>query len=186
MKISGSLLWLGFLVPAALALWIDRQPGTPNRRMAGDFAERVKAYLKVRDDAARRVPRMPKKADPEQMAEHRHAFARNLRAARANARQGDIFSPAAAAEFKRIISAEPPTARRAMKVGNPAVEGNLSKFDIAVNADYPGDQPLSMVPPSLLLKLPELPAGLEYRFVDKDLVLLDTEPGLIADYIPQA
>ena len=42
-----------------------------------------------------------------------------------------------------------------------------------------------MVPPGLLLTLPELPKGLEYRFVGRDLILLDTEPGLIVDFIPE-
>jgi hypothetical protein len=192
MKINAGVVWLAFLVPAVLSLWIERQPDASGQaRTIPDFAARLQEYEKVRQQAMRPVPRLPKKAEPEQIAEHRRALAQSLRAARANARQGDLFVPAVMAELKRIIASETTgpgsaPARRAVRVGNPAVEGDINKIKIAVNAQYPGDQPVSMVPPSLLMKMPELPKGLEYRFVGRDLVLLDTEPGLIVDFIPEA
>ena len=41
-------------------------------------------------------------------------------------------------------------------------------------------------PPALLLKLPELPQELAYRFVGRDLTLMDINARLIVDLIPNA
>jgi len=42
------------------------------------------------------------------------------------------------------------------------------------------------VPPPVLLKMPQLPKELEYRFVGKNLVLLDSVANILVDFIPQA
>jgi hypothetical protein len=42
------------------------------------------------------------------------------------------------------------------------------------------------VPPSVLLILPPLPACLHYRFVGRDLVLVDAVAQLIVDILPAA
>ena len=39
------------------------------------------------------------------------------------------------------------------------------------------------MPPRLLANLYPLPEGLEYRFIDRHLVLLDSEANLMVDYI---
>ena len=39
------------------------------------------------------------------------------------------------------------------------------------------------MPPQLLSSLYPLPEGLEYRFLDRHLVLLDGEANLVVDYI---
>jgi hypothetical protein len=57
---------------------------------------------------------------------------------------------------------------------------------LKVNAPYPDSAPLSSVPPSLLLKLPELPKELDYRFVGRNLILHEVNAGLIVDYIQNA
>jgi hypothetical protein len=40
--------------------------------------------------------------------------------------------------------------------------------------------------PALLLKLPQLPKQLRYRFVNRNLLLVDRENGLIVDYMLDA
>jgi hypothetical protein len=40
--------------------------------------------------------------------------------------------------------------------------------------------------PSMLAGLPELPAGLEYRFVGRDLVIIDVLANLVVDVLPAA
>jgi hypothetical protein len=40
------------------------------------------------------------------------------------------------------------------------------------------------MPPQLLQLLPPLPAGLEYRFIDCDLILWDPHANLIVDFLP--
>jgi hypothetical protein len=53
-------------------------------------------------------------------------------------------------------------------------------------ADYPVDAPVSTMPAPVLLRMPQLPKELEYRFVGKSLVLRDTEANIIVDVIPGA
>ena len=57
---------------------------------------------------------------------------------------------------------------------------------LAPYAAYPLDAPVSTVPPPVLLKMPQLPKELEYRFVGKSLVLRDTVANIVVDYIPGA
>lgn len=52
-----------------------------------------------------------------------------------------------------------------------------------VNAPYPSTAPLSMVPPMLLAKLQRLPEELEYRLMNRSLILRDTHANLIVDFV---
>jgi hypothetical protein len=40
--------------------------------------------------------------------------------------------------------------------------------------------------PTLLLKLPQLPKQIRYRFVGRNMLLVDRENGLIIDYMTDA
>jgi hypothetical protein len=53
-------------------------------------------------------------------------------------------------------------------------------FAVEINGRYPGDEPLATTPASLLNVLPAPPEILAYRFVGRDLVLLDRRSGYIA------
>jgi hypothetical protein len=44
-----------------------------------------------------------------------------------------------------------------------------------VNAIYPEKAALATVPPLILVNLPRLPDGLEYRFMGRDLILRDRD-----------
>ena len=46
--------------------------------------------------------------------------------------------------------------------------------------------PLQSTPPSLLMNLPDLPKGLEYRLLGNELVLRDADANVIVDYVPNA
>jgi hypothetical protein len=55
-----------------------------------------------------------------------------------------------------------------------------------VNGDYPAGASLSFMPPCLLAELPPLPEELAYRFLGRDLVLVDLHAALVVDFIPRA
>lgn len=59
-------------------------------------------------------------------------------------------------------------------------------FTPSVNATYPDDQPVEVTPPSLLMVLPPLPPVLAYRFVGRDLAVIDRDTRLIVDVLPEA
>jgi hypothetical protein len=58
--------------------------------------------------------------------------------------------------------------------------GNLR---LAVNSEYPDNAPLSTVPPQILQGLPKLPERLEYRFLGKRLLLIDSHARIVADIV---
>ena len=155
-----------------------------------DFTDRVKDYLKIHKKAAETLPALTGDEDPATVAAHRVALAQAIRARRASARRGDVFDakvvPTIVLRVRaELDGAEAGPARKVIREGNPKFdpEGYVP-VPIAVNASYPLRAPVSTVPASVLLVLPPLPANiLEYRFVGRDLILIDTEANLIADYI---
>jgi len=68
-------------------------------------------------------------------------------------------------------------------VEGTADTGPRARVKLVVNAPYPEGAPFSSVPASLLAKLPKLPEELGYRFVGRDLILLDTAAQLVVDFI---
>jgi hypothetical protein len=66
------------------------------------------------------------------------------------------------------------------------MDENPGRIRIGVNDRYPDGVPLTMVPPPVLAGLPKLPADLEYRFLGRALILLDTEAQLIVDVMDNA
>ena len=155
-----------------------------------DFTDRVKDYLKLHKKAADSLPALTGDEDPATVAAHRVALARAIRARRGAARRGEIFDakvvPTIVARVREELwGIEASPARKVIREGNPKFdpEGYVP-VTIRVNADYPLRAPVSTVPASLLLVLPQLPPDvLEYRFVGRDLILIDTEANLIVDYI---
>jgi hypothetical protein len=109
------------------------------------------------------------------------ALAQRIRTARAKARQGDIFTPAISAEFKKALRLE--MNAHAWKV---IMDDNPGEFLSQINSAYPDGKPLATMPPNILAGLPRLPADIEYRFVEHHLILLDTRAKLILDRIPYA
>ena len=119
------------------------------------------------------------------------ALARAMAANRAEAGPGDIFQPEIQPLFRRLIAEQlegPATldARKAVVDGNPGLDEDSVPIVVRVNAVYPLDAPRSTVPPSLLLTLPPLPSSLHYRFVRRDLILVDSVAQLIVDFLPAA
>jgi hypothetical protein len=155
-----------------------------------DFNDRVKDYLKLHKKAAETLPPITGDEDPDTVAAHRVALARAIRARRSSARRGDVFDAKVVPTIVERVrtelqGVEARPARKVIREGNPKFdpEGYVP-VSVAVNAAYPLRAPVSTVPASVLLVLPPLPANvLEYRFVGRDLILIDTEANLIVDYI---
>lgn len=162
-----------------------------------EFDDAVEDYLKLRRKAAKTVtaPAPGPQATPAQIVAHQRAMAQAIRALRPAARQGDLFAADSHPIFKRIIATElagraGAPARLALLEGNPPIEidrDDRMPVRTSVNATYPEAAPVSTVPPSILLMLPPIPAdAVEYRFVNRDLVLRDVEANMIVDFITQA
>ncbi|MEO8662481.1 MAG: hypothetical protein ABI693_28730, partial [Bryobacteraceae bacterium] len=147
-----------------------------------EFQLHVQEYVKLHKS----VPPLRMTKQRREIVERRRALAEKIRESRPAAKQGDFFTPEVSAEVRRIIqktfqSSAAPNVRKTIRQGNP-VKG----WQLSVNSDYPDGLPLTTVPPTLLLQLPQLPTGVAYRIIGHDFVLEDTEARLIVDFIEGA
>jgi hypothetical protein len=152
----------------------------------GEFETQVKDYLKLHKKAGAGIPVLKPTDSAHKINQHRCLLASNIRAARPQAKQGDIFSPAITQQFRHLIAiayegADGAKVRESLRTDDPP-----RNVRVQVNATYPESAPLRSTPPSILLNLPNLPPTLDYRIVGRNLVLRDTEANIIVDYIPAA
>jgi hypothetical protein len=162
------------------------------------FQHEIEEYVELHQELLRRIPTVTPQSTAEEIEAHHLKMRNAIREERRKERPGDILKPQVAAAFRRIIEKELTgtdgrAVLEALRQGNPSVEGvptatapNAAirkRVTVAVNAAYPEDAPVSSVPPHLLLKLPQLPEQVKYRFVGRDLILSDAEANVILDYL---
>lgn len=159
----------------------DQSPDPPVFRVevwgliAADFSQRMSDYSALRSDLERGLP------GPMVSRKGVRALGSRVRAARSSAKQGDIFTPTVAAAFKATLVLEMDAQTWAS-----IMDDNPGAFRNRINGDYPEKRSLSTVPPGILAVLPPLPDGIQYRFLGRHLILLDTRAGVILDRIPYA
>ena len=156
----------------------------PNAAVMADFKARVEKYAELHKDLAKGSARQKEDTSAERINTQKDALAAKIQAARAGAKQGDIFAPETRTVFRRLLAPELKgedgrDAKAIIKDDAPA-PGTVA---FKVNAKYPENQPKPTMPANLLLNLPTLPEPLEYRVVGQHLLLLDTSADLVVDYI---
>ena len=187
---------LGALVAAGAAT--ADPPVNERARVLKEFSDRAEKYVELHKKLAADVPKLPEKAEPEQIAAHEKALAKAIQVGRSGARQGDIFVPEVVPVFVELLRSDlagrqGKDARETIKDGNPREEKPPARpaepkpkpVVLVPNAPYPEGAPLSTVPPELLAKLPKLPEPLEYRFVGGHLILHDVEARLVVDFLKE-
>jgi len=159
---------------------------TPANSSFTEFKQELDNYLALRKKIESSLPKMTETQDPRKIAERSAALAKGIQQARAGVKQGNVFSPVVAKEFRRIL-AEDAKARTATDRTN-IMDEVPSKMP-ETNGLYPTDSPqgptaLASFPPGLLKVLPQLPETIEYRFLSHTLVLRDAVANVIVDYLP--
>lgn len=149
------------------------------------FEERAKAYAKRREELEEKLPKLDKSSTPEQIEAHKESFQEIVRDDRAGAKQGDIFTEEIAAHIREIIKGEF-KGKDLQELRTTVLEAETKGVALRVNHPYPEAKELVEMPPTLLLRLPQLPKQLRYRFVGSNLLLVDRENGLIVDYMLNA
>jgi len=158
------------------------RPAPDDAQIVKDFEARVTAYC----DLVKQAGPTKQTDSPSKLAQTRQQLAEKVQAARPGAKQGDLFTPEAAAYFRRQIAAtlaghDGAKIRASLRHAEP-----VQNVPLQVNTRYPQSAPLQSTPPTLLLNLPRLPRELQYRIVGRALVLYDVGADLIVDYIPGA
>ncbi len=150
-----------------------------------EFRQHIADYRKVHAQAQSAAPPLNKAGKKGDFADAEHELAAKIREARKNARQGDIFTPATAKEFRALIAAamrgnNDERVRKSLEHAEPV------QLALKVNDSFPDGIPLPSTPPTLLLNLPELPHDLDYRIVGETLVLRDADANMVVDFLPNA
>jgi hypothetical protein len=169
----------------------DRAPDTPvqavnpDAQILQDFKKRVDGYVKLRKDLKKQSPPLKETNNPAEINLAQDTLAAKIREARKPAKPGDIFTPEVRDLFRRLMY--PETRGKEGAIAKEMLKEDAPKgVPIKVNAKYPDSAPLPTVPPNLLAALPKLPEGLEFRIINKDLILLDVDANLIVDFIRAA
>jgi hypothetical protein len=180
--ISTALMLVALVFSTSTVRAQDKFEASPDARVLGDFKARVEKYEQLRKKADDSAPPMKETSSGAKIKDAQQGLAERIGAARAGVKPGEIFTPEIAAVFKRLLrpEAKQQQTKEAMKADKPVVAS------FKVNGPYPDKQPVAMVPPNVLLALPQLPRDIEYRFVDKHLILRDSRANLIIDYVLNA
>jgi hypothetical protein len=147
------------------------------------FVARVQDYVETHRRLAAGIEQ-PLCSTPEDIANQADALAAAIRDARPRAREGDIFTLAAADVFRARIAAR--VARHGIDVAAaPRNDDEGAEFELRVLAAPPWRNDIGTWAP-IVRGLPELPPELEYRFVDRHLVLVDTDANIVVDILRDA
>jgi hypothetical protein len=164
----------------------------PDALVLQDFNKRVDAYMAIHKAAAKDSLPIKETKNPADIKAAQLALAARIRAARVNARPGDILTPEIRNKMRRLLYPElQGTSGRETKEEltedvKEKDEGQPKKVIFKVNAAYPEGNALPTTPPNILMSLPKIPEELEYRIVDKNLILRDVQANIIVDFLPNA
>jgi hypothetical protein len=160
-------------------------PTEQEKQMLAAFDRHVKDYLKQRARVKAKLRPLSTEATPEQIDAYQKRFVESLRAMRAGTKPGYIFNPQTAEYFRTIAKTEVP-AQDKPEIRQTILEADTKGVPLKVNHPYPETKELTQIPPTLLLRLPQLPKEVKYRYVGRNLLLVDTDNNLIIDYMLNA
>ena len=170
---------LGVLAGACAAA---TKPAGPSEAQAvGAFEARVKEYVALHEKLEASLPKFAERGTPEQVDQNQRALGNLIKAARKDAKPGDFFTPGIQALVKRVVG-EVLSGPDGKTIKSSIMDENPGVPKLEINERYPTSVPLSTMPPEILEPLPKLKGELEYRFIGRRLILLDTEADIILDF----
>jgi hypothetical protein len=181
--------WIYWLVsPATLLLGLSvfaQGDVNPQAAALQDFEKRIGEYVSLQKRLQKGLPSAKPTVEPQTILDGQHELARKIREARSQAQQGAIFTPEISKEFHRLLGlaragSNDTHIKKSLERAEPV------RLTLHVNDAYPANIPLQSTPPTILMNLPRLPAGLEYRIAGHTLVLRDTVANIVVDLIPDA
>ncbi|MEK6279657.1 MAG: hypothetical protein AABN95_04820 [Acidobacteriota bacterium] len=152
-----------------------------DKQIVNAFNRHLKDYLKQRDRVKKKLQPLSKDATPEQIDAYQKSFVEGLRGMRAGTKQGYIFKPEFTQYVRTLIQTEFRPRDKA-EIKQTILEADTKGVPLKVNFPYPESKELAQIPPTLLLKLPQLPKEVKYRFVGRHMLLVDSDNSLIVDY----
>jgi hypothetical protein len=162
---------------------VQATPVNPQAQAMAEFKKRVDAYLELRRAVTEKYPDVKETGDPAKIHEREIALGKGIATARANAKPGDLFAPVS----RQVLTIVEKDWNSRTPADQKAILAEIPKgLMLKVNQPYPANVALATVPPKLLAQLPTLPEELEYRLVDRRLLLRDRDANLILDVLAGA
>ena len=154
--------------------------GTFDPETVAEFSRRVQDYAALRARLEAGLPPLVVTDNADEIERFEHRLAERIDDARGS-RRGQVFLPAMEGQLKRMLALRVDAATMAA-----IMDDNPGEFDVDVNENYNKKHALATMPPNILLRLPDLPKDLQYRFVGRHLILYDGRANVIVDEIPYA
>ena len=149
------------------------------------FETQVKEYVQLRNKLKDNAPKLSKDSTPEQMHAYQKTLEQSLQTARAGAKRGDVFRPEAADYIRRTLKNEFQGKDR-QELREKIFETETQGVVLRINYPYAQTAEFSEMPATLLAKLPQLPKEVRYRFVGRNMLLVDRDSNVIIDFMPDA
>jgi hypothetical protein len=193
-KAISQLLFIALALPVILITWSRGAAQVPtatpqlsptDKVAVKRFEQRVKDYMKLRNQVKGRLQKLSKDATPEQIESYRANFEAAVRNTRTGAKRGDIFNHDGSDFIRRVLKVNFIGQER-VELREIVFEGETAGVKVRVNYPYPDQAEFVEMPPTVLLNLPELPLEVKYRFVGRNLLLVDRDNNLILDYMTNA
>jgi hypothetical protein len=156
-------------------------------RVLRDFTRRVDRYVRLHRRLERSLPPEHLFNDLDDMSFAVDALHAALTDARPHAQPGTIFTPAIADLLAgRLEGAVAAMGLRPIEVVIAMNLGYRARMpELQINDRFPDVRQVPLFP-GLLATLPDLPPELQYRLVDRDLLIVDTHADLIVDILTNA
>lgn len=176
-----------FLSIAAAAIGFAQTTAPPPAPIAA-FIAATRDYATMHRRIERQLPPIEVNSSAETIGRLVDAMANAMRAARSDARQGDIFTPEVAPLLRNAISDGLIAYGFTADDVRNAEQGDgidPSTVTLRVNGNFPWVVGSAMFP-CVIAALPPLPPELQYRIVGNTLVLIDLHASTIVDLLPNA
>ena len=175
------------LLTAPQALIASTPASSDQHPVLAEFRCAVQEYVDLHRRLKTRVPPFEVTADAERNRRAVDGLAAAIRAERPHAQPGDVFTNEGGRVFRaRIHAALDRNAYDALvllRARDTDDEGGW--LPLTINGAFPWLAGTAMWP-FMIEALPPLPAELQYRFVGRDLVLLDVHAEIVVDVLPAA
>ena len=173
---------------AVYAMTVQAQQPAPLSDPTEKFVAATRDYAAMHRRLERQLPPIEISSSPDAIRRAVEDMATAVRVARADARQGDFFTPELAPLLRNRINEglrahgfsadDVLTAERRDAIDPSTVR-------LSVNGTFPWVAGSAMFP-CVINALPPLPPELQYRIVGSTLVLIDVHASLIVDLLPNA
>jgi hypothetical protein len=185
LTVAGIAALIAFLAPGGG--YAGQNQGAEHERLA-HFYSAVEGYVALHRAAERSVPELEISSDARKIHHAIERMRNAMRAARPLAQPGDILDPEAAdllrARIRETLAVRGYTTAAILHSQRDA-DVEPAPGPPAVNAEFPWAQGSSL-PACLFAVLPTLPPELQFRLLERDLVLVDTHASLVVDVVTDA